>query len=63
MLYTAKVLPSRRKLCSEFTLKIYHARINKFFSASQEVHLEESGKVVHAEQGLQDRLKAMKIRS
>ena len=46
------------KLCREFTLKIFHARINEYFSASEElhVHLERLGKAVMVEQGLWDTL-------
>ena len=47
-----------KKLCNEFTLKIFHARINEHFSASEEIELEQSGKVVKAEQGLRDSLKS-----
>ena len=49
---------SKMKLCQEFTLKIFHARINEYFSAAEEVHLEQLGKAVKAEQGLRDTLKA-----
>ena len=48
----------KMKLCQEFTLKIFHARINEYFSAAKEIHLEQLGKAVKAEQGLRDTLKA-----
>ena len=56
----------KMKLCKEFTLKIFHARINEYFSAAEEINLEQLGKAVKAEQGLRDTLKAfssMKSRS
>ena len=46
-----------KMVCNEFTLKIFHARINEYFSASEEIELEQSGKVVKAE-GLRDSLKS-----
>ena len=39
-------------LCNEFTSKLLHARINEYFSAVEEIELEQSGKAVKAEQGL-----------
>ena len=54
------------QLCQEFTLKIFHARINEYFSAAEEIQLEQTGKAVKAEQGLRDTLmtfSAMKSRS
>jgi hypothetical protein len=54
------------KLCKEFSLKIFHARINEYFSAAEEINLEQLEKAVKAEQGLRDTLKAfssMKSRS
>ena len=38
----------KMKLCQEFTLKIFHARINEYFSAAEEMHLEQLGKAVKA---------------
>ena len=42
-------------LCSEFTSKLFHARINEYFPAAEEI--EQSGKAVTAEQGSSDNLK------
>ena len=51
---SALTTESKLKLCREFTLKIFHARINEYFSASEElhVHLERLGKAVTVQQGL-----------
>ena len=38
--------------CNKLTSKIFHARINEYFSAAEEIELEQSGKAVKAEQGL-----------
>ena len=43
--------------CNKLTSKIFHARINEYFSAAEEIELEQSGKAVKAEQGLRDSLK------
>ena len=53
------ILTSEQKkmLCNEFTSKLFHARINEYFSAAEEIELEQSGKAVKAEQGLRDSLK------
>ena len=39
-----------RHVCTELTSKIFHARVNKYMSATQEVQLDKEGKVVKAEQ-------------
>ena len=45
----------KMKLCKEFTLKIFHARIE--YSAAEEINLEQLGKAVKA--GLRNTLKAL----
>ncbi len=47
----------QKTLCIEFTSKLFHARINEYFSAAEEIELEQSGKAVKAQQGLRDSLK------
>ena len=36
---------------------MFHARVNEYMTASIEVQLEKTGKVVNADQGLRDELK------
>ena len=61
---TSSVVVSR--LYSELSKKIFHARVNEYMTASIEVQLERSGKVVKADRSLRDQLKtfsALKTRS
>ena len=54
------------RLYSELSKKIFHARVNEYMTASIEIELERSGKVVKADQSLRDQLKtfsALKTRS
>ena len=41
----------------ELTAKIFHARINEYMSATEEIELEQKGKAVRVEQSLRDQLK------
>jgi hypothetical protein len=41
----------------ELTAKIFHARINEYMSAAEEIELEQKGKAVKVEQSLRDQLK------
>ena len=45
------------RLYSEFCIKVFHARVNEYMVASEEIELEKSGKAVKAEQCLRDELK------
>ena len=54
------------RLYGELSKKIFHARVNEYMTASIEIELERSGKVVKADQSLHDQLKtfsALKTRS
>ena len=54
------------RLQSELSKKMFHARINEYWTASTEIELQRSGKAVKADQSLRDKLKtlsAMKTRS
>ena len=54
------------RLYGELSKKIFHARVNEYMTASIEIELERSGKVVKADQSLRDQLKtfsALKTRS
>ena len=42
---------------TEFTKKIVRARINEYMTAADEIDLQETGKVVKADQSLRDKLK------
>lgn len=42
---------------SELSLKLFHARVNEYITASTEIQLQESGKAVTADQSLRDQLK------
>ena len=44
----------KTSLCSELTLKVFHARVNEYMVATEEVQLELEGKVVKADQSLRD---------
>ena len=50
----ATVIP---KLHQELLRKMFHARVNEYMTASIEIDLERSGKVVQVEQSLRDQLK------
>lgn len=50
----SNILPDIQK---EFSRKLFNARVNEYMTASVEVQLEESGKVVTADQSLRDQLK------
>lgn len=50
-------LPAIDKVYKEFTLKIFHARVNEYMTATAEIELEKSGKAVKADQSLRDQLK------
>ena len=57
----ATIIP---RLQSELSKKMFHARVNEYFTASTEIELQRSGKAVKAEQSLCDQLKtfsAMKM--
>ena len=59
-------LPVVRKIFDELSLKLFHARVNQFMTATIELDLKKSGKAVKADQSLRDQLKtysAMKTRS
>ena len=47
------------RLCSEFCMKVFHARVNEYYYmiASEEIELEKTGKAVNVEQCLRDELK------
>lgn len=45
------------RVYEEMTLKIFHARVNEYMTASVEMELEKSGKAVKADQSLRDELK------
>ena len=47
----------KMRVCTEIMLKIFHARVNEYMSAVEEIQLEKEGKVVNAEQSLRDSLK------
>ena len=49
----------KTRVCTELIQKIFHARVNEYMSAAQEVQLEKEGKVVKAEQSLRDSLKTL----
>ena len=49
----------KTRVCTELMHKIFHARVNEYMSATQEVQLEKEGKVVKAEQILKDSLKTL----
>ena len=54
------------RLYSELSKKIFQARVNEYMTASIEIELEKSGKVVKADQSLRHQLKtvsALKTRS
>ena len=42
---------------TEFCMKVFHARVNEYISASEEMELERTGKAVKVEQCLRDQLK------
>lgn len=44
-------------LHQEFSRKLFHSRVNEYLTASVELELERSGKVVTADQSLRDQLK------
>ena len=48
---------SENKLFSEFCMKVFHARVNEYMVASEEIKLEKAGNAVKAEQCLRDELK------
>lgn len=45
------------KLYHELTVKLFHARVNEFMTASVEIELERHGKAVRVGQSLRDELK------
>ena len=45
------------RIYNKITKKMFHARVNEYMTASIEVQLEKTGKVVNADQGLRDELK------
>ena len=47
------------RVCTELMLKIFHAQVNEYMSAVEEIQLEKEGKVVNAEQSLRDSLKPL----
>ncbi len=49
--------PSIPKLYNELSIKLFHARVNEFMTASVEIELERCGKAVRADQSLRDELK------
>ena len=42
---------------AEFCLEVFHARVNKYISASDEMELDKAGKAVKVEQYLRNELK------
>lgn len=56
---TTFTIDCKTRVCTELTCKIFHARVNEYMSATQEVQLEKEGKVVKAEQSLRDSLKTL----
>lgn len=46
-----------QRLYKEFCMKIFHARVNEYMVASEEIELERAGKAVKVEQCLRDELK------
>lgn len=56
---TTFTIDCKIRVCTELTCKIFHARVNEYMSATQEVQLEKEGKVVKAEQSLRDSLKTL----
>ena len=49
--------PCLQTVCKELTRKIFHARVNEYMAATEEIELEQKGKAVKAEQCLRDQLK------
>ena len=49
--------PNQDALYTEFCIKVFHARVNEYMSASEELELEKEGKAVKVEQCLRDELK------
>lgn len=45
------------RLYNEFCMKVFHARVNEYMIASEEIELEKTGKAVKVEQCLRDELK------
>lgn len=48
---------SENKLFNEFCMKVFHARVNGYMVATEEIELEKAGKAVKVEQCLRDELK------
>lgn len=48
---------SVNKLFNEFCMKVFHARVNEYMVATEEIELEKAGKAVKVEQCLRDELK------
>ena len=48
---------SEKKLFNEFSMKVFHARVNEYMIATEEIELEKAGKAVKVEQCLRDELK------
>ena len=48
---------NEEKLFHEFSMKVFHARVNEYMIATEEIELEKAGKAVKVEQCLRDELK------
>ena len=48
---------SENRLFNEFSMKVFHARVNEYMVATEEIEMEKTGKAVKVEQCLRDELK------
>ena len=48
---------SEIRLFNEFSMKVFHAKVNEYMVATEEIEMKKTGKAVKVEQCLRDELK------